>query len=209
MKAFFSTIRDITISGILALLPLYVFFIVIAKAWRSLNSIGRGFAGMLGIESALGVVGTAAFSGLLTIGIWIVTGFLVRYSLLGTATKAAERQLLKFVPDYENYKAKAEEKLQHKVRVLPYTSALVRCQEFWQPGYIVEADLEGNYVVFLPEIPETTRGHVLLANRDQIRIVPSLTANELDTSLRKVGKGLLVEHRICSTTTQSASTGHP
>jgi hypothetical protein len=39
-------IRDITISGILALLPLYVFLLVISKAWKSLSSIGAGIAQM-------------------------------------------------------------------------------------------------------------------------------------------------------------------
>lgn len=207
MKASFSAIRDITISGILALLPLYLFLIVIAKAWKSLNSIGAAIAQMLGITSVLGVIGTSVFSGLLTIGIWIVTGFLVRYSFLGAATKAAERQLSRFVPDYEIYKAKAEEKLQNKVRVLPYTSALIRCQEFWQPGYIVEQDQQGNYVVFLPDIPETNKGHVVLVNRDQIRVVAHLSANQLDASLRKAGKGLLNEYRVCSSANQSFSAG--
>ena len=207
MQPFLAKFRDITISGILALLPLYVFLIVIAKAWKSLNSIGVGIAQMLGIKSMLGVVGTSVFSGLLTIGIWIVTGFLVRYSFLGAASKAAGRQLAKLVPEYENYKAKAEEKLQHKVRVLPYTSALIRCQEYWQPGYIVEQDQEGNCVVFLPDTPETNKGHVLLAKPDQLRIVSSLTANQLDASLRKSGKGLLIEYRLCSPATQSATAG--
>ena len=125
MNVFLAKIRDITISGILALLPLYVFLIVISKIWKSLNSIGAGIAQMLGMKSILGVAGATVFSGLLTIAIWLVTGLLVRYSFLGAVSKAAERQLSKYIPDYDNYKAKAEEKLQRKVRALPYTSALI------------------------------------------------------------------------------------
>ena len=45
--------------------------------------------------------------------------------------------------------------------------------------------------MFLPEIPETHKGHVLVARRDQVRIVESMTANQLDGSLKKIGKGLL------------------
>jgi uncharacterized membrane protein len=196
MKAFLAKLRDITISGILALLPLYVFLIVITRIWKSLNSIGAGFAQMFGMKTILGVGGAAVFSGLLTAAIWLLTGLLVRYSFLGTVSKAAERQLSKFVPDYDSYKAKAEEKLQHKVRVLPYTSALIRRAEYWQPGFIVEKDQEGNCVLFVPEIPETTKGHVLLARVDQVRIVESMTANQLDESLKKTGKGLLSDYGI-------------
>ena len=57
MKVFLAKVRDIAISGILALLPLYVFLIVITKIWKSLNSIGAGIAQMLGMKSILGVAG--------------------------------------------------------------------------------------------------------------------------------------------------------
>ena len=196
MKAFLARLRDITISGILALLPLYVFLLVITKAWKSLSSIGTGVAQMLGMKSVLGVGGATVFSGLLIVTIWLVTGLLVRYSFLGAVSKAAEKQLSKYVPDYESYKAKAEEKLQQKVRILPYTSALIRWEEYWQPAYLVEQDQEGNCVVFLPEIPETNKGHVLLVRQDQVRIVESMTANQLDASLKKIGKGLLSDYGI-------------
>src|SRR6516164_1440831 len=196
MKGFLAKVRDITISGILALLPLYVFLIVLTKIWKSLNSIGAGLAQMLGMKSILGVAGATVVSGLLTAAIWMVTGLLVRYSFLGSVSKAAERQLSKYIPDYDSYKAKAEEKLQHKVRVLPYTSALIRWEDYWQPAYVVEQDQEGNCVLFVPEIPETNRGHVLLAKHGQVRYLDSMTANQLDESLKKSGKGLLTDFRI-------------
>jgi uncharacterized membrane protein len=207
MKVFLAKVRDVTISGILALLPLYVFLMVITKIWKSLNSIGAGIAQMLGMKAILGVAGATVFSGLLTAAIWLLTGLLVRYSFLGSVSKAAERQLSKYIPDYESYKAKAEEKLQHKVRVLPYTSALIRWEDYWQPAYIVEQDQEGNCVLFLPEIPETSRGHVLLARRDQVRNLDSMTANQLDESLKKSGKGLLSDFRIHTPLGRRATAG--
>jgi hypothetical protein len=73
---------------------------------------------------------------------------------------------------------------------------LVRWEDYWQPGYIVEQDEGGNCVVFLPEIPETNKGHVLLVRQDQVRIVESITANQLDASLKKIGKGLLNDYGI-------------
>jgi|SRR5215470_4438454 len=196
MKAFLARFRDITISGILALLPLYVFLIVISKAWKSLSSIGTSVAQMLGLKSILGVGGSTVLSGLLIVVIWLVTGLLVRYSFLASLSKAAERQLSKYVPDYDKYKARAEERLQNKVKVLPYASALVRWEDYWQPGYIVEQDEQGGCVVFLPDIPETNKGHVLLVRQDQVRMVDSLTANQLDASLKKIGKGLLSDYGI-------------
>jgi len=77
MKAFLAKFRDITISGILALLPLYVFIIVIQKAWKSLSSIGTSIAHVLGLKSILGVGGATLFSGLLIVVMWLVAGILV------------------------------------------------------------------------------------------------------------------------------------
>jgi hypothetical protein len=207
MKVFLANIRDTAISGILALLPLYVFLLVISKAWKSLSSIGGGIAQMFGMKSILGVSGSSVLSGLLIVAIWLVTGMLVRYSFLGAVSKAAERQLSKYIPDYDSYKAKAEEKLQHKVRVLPYTSALIRWEEYWQPGYIVEQDQEGNCVLFLPDIPETNKGQILLARQNQIRILESVTANQLDAMLKKTGKGLLSDYGIRITPDRRATAG--
>ena len=198
MKTFFSHLRDIAISGFFALLPLYVLFIVIAKAWKSLSSVGAGIAGMFGLKSILGVGGSTVLSGLLVITLWIVIGLLVRFSFMAALSRASERAISKYIPGYDTYKAIAEEKLQHKVRALDYTSALIRWQEYWRPAYIVEQDEDGTCVLFLPDVPETNKGHVLLAKNDHVRVVSSITANQLDASLKKMGRGLCSEYKISS-----------
>jgi len=198
MKTFLRHLRDIAISGFFALLPLYVLFIVLAKAWKSLSSVGAGIAGIFGMKPVLGVGGTTIFSGLLVITLWIVIGLLVRFSFLAAASRAAERAMSKYIPGYDTYKAIAEEKLQHKVRALDYTSALVRWQDYWRPAYIVEQDADGTCVLFLPDVPETNKGHVLLAKQDQVRVVSSITANQLDASLKKMGRGLCSEYGLHS-----------
>jgi hypothetical protein len=152
MKSFLAHLRDVAISGFFALLPLYVLFIVIAKAWKSFSSVG---AGMFGIKPILGVGGTTIFSGLLVITLWIVIGLLVRFSFMAALSRAAEKAMSKYIPGYDTYKGIAEEKLQHKVKALDYKSALIRWQEYWRPAYIVEQDADGTCVLFLPDVPET------------------------------------------------------
>jgi hypothetical protein len=193
MKTFLRHLRDIAISGFFALLPLYVLFLVIAKAWKTLQSLGAGIAGVFGMKPILGVGGSTIFTGILVIALWIVCGLLVRYTSVSAVSRAVETGLSKFIPDYNKYKGMAEEKLQHKVKVLEYTSALIRWQDYWRPAYIVERDADGNCVLFLPDIPETNKGHVLLAKYDQVRVVPSIVANQLDESLKKMGRGLCRE----------------
>jgi uncharacterized membrane protein len=196
LRAFVSNLRGVAISGFFFLLPVFVIFIVIAKAWASLTSMGAKIAGMFGVKSIAGVSGHTLFASLLLISLCLVCGWLVRFSVVAAFSKAVESSLSKYIPGYDTYKALAEEKLQHKVRILPYTSALIKHQDFWRPAYIIEEDQDGNYVVFLPDIPDTDKGHVLLAKKDQIVVLLSITANELEASLKKMGKGLLTEYRI-------------
>jgi len=67
---------------------------------------------------------------------------------------------------------------------------------FWRPGYVIEQDGAGNSVIFLPDIPNTDQGHVLLASEHQIQVIPSVSANQLDATLKKLGKGLLSDYSV-------------
>ena len=213
MKRFFTNVRDVAVTGFSFLLPVYVIFIILTKAWTALSSVGTKVAGMFGMKSILGVGGSTIVSGLLLIILWIACGLLVRFSFVAAFNKTLEKWLSAYIPNYDTYKAMAEEKLHKKEKVLPYKSALIKQQEYWRPAYVVEQDGDGNYVIFLPSAPNTNSGHLLLAKQDQVRIVSSLTANQLDASLRKMGKGLLSEHGIQTPESQgpadrtSAATG--
>jgi hypothetical protein len=46
-------------------------------------------------------------------------------------------------------------------------------------------------VVFVPDVPDTTKGRVLLAGRDRVHVLSSTTANQVDGSLKRLGRGLL------------------
>jgi hypothetical protein len=193
MKTFLLNLRNIAISGFFFLLPLFVVFIIITKAWTALASVGANLAGIFGMKSIMGFGGTNVFTGLLMIAICLACGLLVRLPFMAALSHAIEKSLAKYIPGYDTYKALAEEKLQSKIRILPYAAALIKQHEYWQPAYVVEQDHEGNYVLFLPDIPETNKGHVLLANESLVKLMPSVTANQLDASLKKIGRGLLTE----------------
>jgi uncharacterized membrane protein len=196
MKMFLKHVRDVAIAGFFFLMPVYVVFIILTKAWTSVSSLGARTAAIFGMKSFLGVGGSTIFSGLLLILIWIVCGLLVRFSFVAAWNNRVEQWLAKYVPGYGAYKAMAEEKLQGKVIALPYTPALIKQQEYWLPAYVVEHDGNGNYVVFLPNTPNTNTGLVLLARQDQVKPLPSITANQLDASLKKMGRGLLSEYGL-------------
>jgi uncharacterized membrane protein len=192
MKTFLTNLRNLAIAGFFFLLPIIVVFVILTKAWVGLTSVGKKIAQVFGLNS-FGLGGTTVATGLLVIVLCLLCGLLMRYAFLAAFRQSLEGLLLKYLPGYDVYKSMAEEKLQHKQRILPYASALIKQQDYWQPAYIVEQDQGDNYVVFAPEIPDTTRGKILIAKADQIRVLPSVAANDLDACLRRAGKGLLSE----------------
>lgn len=196
MKTFLVNLRDTAIAGFFFLLPVIVVLVVVSKAFAALTSIGAKLAAMFGMKTIVGLTSTSVFTGLLMIAICIACGLLVRIAFVSALGNAVEAWLGKSIPGYAAYKAMAEEKLQNKVRLLPYQAALIRQGDFWRPAYVVEQDRDGNAVVFVPEAPDTGRGNVLLASRDQLTLLSTLTANQLDTALKAMGKGLLTEHRL-------------
>jgi len=196
MKSFFASLRQTAIAGFFFLFPLYVVFIVISKAWTSITSIGSKLAALFGVKTVLGVGGATLFSSLLIIAVWLLCGLLVRVSFVGAFSRAMERMVSSLIPGYATYRAIAEEKVARKARILPYASALLKQGDCQRPVFIVDKDNGGNLVLFLPDIPETSHGQVLVARAEQVRLIPSLTANELDGLLKKMGKGFLNEFKI-------------
>jgi hypothetical protein len=191
MSQFFTKLRQIVVAGFFFLFPLYVVFVVISKAWTSLTSIGSKLASMFGVKSVIGVGGTTLFTSLAIVAIWLLCGLLVRVSFVSAFSKALERTISGLIPGYATYRAIAEEKVAHKTKLLPYDSALLNQGDCQQPAFVIDKDDEGNFVLFLPDIPETNHGRVVVAHGDKVRLVPSLSANELDVLLKKLGKGLL------------------
>ena len=190
MKTFITNIRNTAVSGFFFLLPAVVVLIIVTKTWTALGSVGARLAAMFGMKSIMEIGGTGAVSGILMIGICFICGLLVRISFMEQFRQRVRTRLAKYIPGYDTYKAIAEELV---YRILPYAAALIKQHDFWQPAYVVEQDQAGNYVLFLPDVPETNRGHVLLASESLVRLVPSITANQLDASLRRTGR---VTHRI-------------
>ena len=90
MKAFLAKLRNAATAGFFVLLPVYVLFIILTKAWSSLSSLGGSIAGMFGMKSILGVGGNTVFSGLLLITIWIACGLLVRVSFVAGFSNRVE-----------------------------------------------------------------------------------------------------------------------
>jgi uncharacterized membrane protein len=119
MKSLFTGIRNLTISGFFFLLPIIVIFILVAKVWKGLTSIGTRIAATFGVTSIAGFKGSHLIAGLLILTTCFLCGLLVRVSFVAAFSNLVERCMSKYVPGYEGYKAVAEEKLQTRPDFYP------------------------------------------------------------------------------------------
>src|SRR4029077_855458 len=149
---------------------------------------GSKLASMFGVKTVLGVGGATLFSSLLIIAIWLLCGLLVRVSFVSALSKTLERTISSLIPGYASYRAIAEEKIAHKTKILPYACALLKQGGCQQPAFVVDKCDDVTFVLFCPDTPETSHGQVLVARADRVRLGPSLTANELDARLKKIGE---------------------
>jgi len=190
MKAFFNKARKLAVAGFLFLLPVFVVFIVVKKAWTSLASLGAKIASVFGMQT---IAGATIFTALLLIVICVVCGLLVlHYSSMKKFNNMIEGQLMKYIPGYGNYKAMAEDKLKGKQRIIPHSPALLKTEnDSLQPVFIIEKDDAGNNMILVPAIPETDKGQILIVKEEKLKRILSVSANEFDEILKSMGKGLL------------------
>jgi hypothetical protein len=65
MKAFFIKVKNLAVAGFFFLLPAFVFFIVVTKAWTYLSTLGIRIAALFGMKTIMGLGSDTVFSGLL------------------------------------------------------------------------------------------------------------------------------------------------
>ena len=203
MRKHFAAFKRITLTGLLFLVPVYVVVVIARQAWTQLSSMGTTLAKMFGLTHILGVGAPTVLSVVLLIVVCFGCGLIAHVSVVAAVRSRIDGWLATYIPGYARHRVMVEEKLEGKVPTLPYVSALIKEHDHWRPVYVVEQDVQGNCVVFAPDVPDTTTGTVILAKRPDVLLLPSLSANDLDALLKKRGAGLsatssLAPALICS-----------
>lgn len=196
MRRYFAAFRRVAVAGLIFMLPVFALLAIVTKAWTTLSSLGSTLSSLLGVKSIMGVGGASVLSGIALLVIWFGCGLLAQVALLASVRSRVDQWLAAYLPGYTGYRAMVEEKLQGKSPRHQYASGLIKEQDVWRPVFVVEQDGDGQCVVFVPSVPDTSKGSVLVVPRAQVRLVPTLSASDLDASLKKLGAGLLSEHRI-------------
>jgi hypothetical protein len=198
MKNFFIKSKKLAIAGFFFLLPVFVIFVIVSKAFTALTSVGTKIAGVFGLKTIVGIGSVTIYTSLLLIIICMLCGMLViKFSFMRKFSKMIERRLEEYIPGYDTYRVMAEEKLQQKGKILPYTPALLKTDnDLLQPVFIIEQDDAGNNTILIPGIPETNKGQIFIVKNERLKRISAVSANDFDASLKTMGTGLLSKHQL-------------
>ncbi len=184
-------VRTHIVTGFLFIMPVLITFVVLARFWDKLLKIGRACSRFLRVDTVLGPPGDAVMAVLFFLFICTLAGFLIRISFLRRASERIDGRLNDWIPGYSRIRAEAKQKVGAEEEKAPvHDACLVRVQDLWQPGYVVEKNADGTRTVFVPLAPAGTSGQVYVVSPEQVRDLARDSA-ALQAQLARLGKGLM------------------
>jgi uncharacterized membrane protein len=120
----------------------------------------------------------------------IIAGFLIRISFLKNVSDKIDGTVGQIIPGYNQIKSQTNKQLGIEKKEDPvYPACLVKVQDLWQPGYIIEDNQDGTNTVFVPQAPTYANGQVYVVQKDQLKRL-QIDSKTLNNILKQLGKGI-------------------
>lgn len=203
LKKKIAQLRDTFIAGIIFLLPLLIFFVVIAKIFRFLTGFTSQIASFFGLRSILGVSGETITSSLALLIIIIICGYLVRLTFFKQINTWMDDKLVKHFPGYRAYKELAISKLyeQKNVPSVIESPALYEKDDTFFPCFVIKQMDNGLATVFFPASKNSEDGNVAIVPVNNLILLPHVTSDQWKIGISNKGSGIeeLIQDKIDNT----------
>jgi uncharacterized membrane protein len=191
MHAIFSRLRKLIVTGFIFLMPVLISIVVLARFWKHILKVGSLLSRLLRIDTVFGPSGDAVLAVLFFLGVCMVAGLLIRVSFLRRVSERIDHKLNDLIPGYSQIRSEATKKLGVEKPEEPlFDACLVKVQELWEPGYLVEQNPDGTETVFVPQAPAFTNGQVYVVHPSRIRKL-DINSAVLNAHLNRLGKGIM------------------
>ena len=188
MSEYFEKVKENCISGILFLLPVLILLILVKKVFGYFAKFGGGIAKMIGFDKIMGPYAANFFGALILIAFVYLCGYLVRMAFFKRMSDTIDNKLKEVIPGYEKHKEMAKKQLVDEPKVEDDIPALIQFGDYWQPGFLIEQDDEGNAVV---NIPNSDGSEIYVVPIQKVKILKDTTLSTLKGAIKASGKGLL------------------
>jgi uncharacterized membrane protein len=188
MNDYFERVKQNCISGILFLLPVLILLILVKKVFGYFAKFGGGIAKMIGFDKVMGPYAANFFGALILLAFVYICGYLVRMAFFKRMSDGIDAKLKEVIPGYEKHKEMAKKQLVDEPVEEIDLPALIQFGDYWQPGFLIEKDEEGNAVV---NIPNSDGSEIYIVPIQKVKILKETTLSTLKKAIKASGKGLL------------------
>ncbi len=189
-------LRTTILGGALFLAPFVILVILLSKALEITRGAIRPIAERLPFESLIGLEAPKILAGLLLVVVCFVAGLFARTSRAKRLVGWLETALLSNLPGYSFMKNVGEE-YAAGAPTSGHESVLVRLDDSYQLGFLVDRLASGHVVVFLPGAPKPWNGDVLIVEDSRVTLL-SPSSKVAVRCLQQLGSGVggLVEGKL-------------
>lgn len=196
MKRLIRILKTTIIGGVLFLVPFVVLILVIGKALQIIRGITAPLANRIPVESVLGLKIAVILGAFILLLFCLLAGLFARTSPAKKMVRWLESVFLSNLPGYTFIKNMGEEAA-GAAPAQRQQSALIRFDDAWQIGFIVERTSDGHIVVFIPEAPSPWTGGVFIFDKSRVTPLEGASTAAIKC-LQRLGEGTgaLVEGKL-------------
>lgn len=189
MSDYFEKVKQNCISGILFLLPVLILLLLLKKVFGYFSKFGGGIAKTIGLDKTMGPIAADFVGALILLLVIYGCGYLVRLAFFQRISDGIDAKLKEVIPGYEKHKEIAKKQLVDEPKVETDIAVLVQFGEYWQPGFLVEQNDQGEAVVKIPY--SDGNGIICIVPIQKIKILKDTTLAAMKATVKASGKGLL------------------
>jgi uncharacterized membrane protein len=188
MKKIIHILRTTVFGGVLFLVvPLIVLVIILGKALEIARGVMTPLAELLPFKSFIGLDTPWLMGVIFLVVVCFLAGLFAKTKTARKLLHLLETNLLSYIPGYSFIKNLGEEAAAG-APTENYQSILVRFDDAWQLGFLVERVEGGRAVVFIPDSPNPLAGGVFVMDMERITLLDEASTAAYK-SLQKLGAG--------------------
>jgi uncharacterized membrane protein len=178
-------VKSTIVGGIFVLVPVVLLSIAIGEAVKLAYTTLHPLVEMLPLTS-VSTVSLAFLLGIVAVVLCcFFAGLVARTAISQYFVGRIEGLILTFVPGYGLMKSMGQGWVGANAKDA-HQPTLVRLDDAWQLGFVMDTLPDGRQVVFLPDTPTPWSGTLLIVNADRLEPVP-LTTKQTIECLRRLG----------------------
>ena len=187
MKKIFDFVKAMVIGGVLFFIPLIILIVILQKAFQIAAALVMPIIKLLNVTHIFGIGVEIIVAIAIILFILYLGGLISKTSRAKKAVKKIEDALLSKVPGYDMIKNMGESFVGFEGNT-SISTVLVRIEDAWQYGFLIE-EFEGEqYAVYVPGAPNPMSGSVYILEKTRIKKT-NIPLQAAMKSLRGLGIG--------------------